>query len=369
MRVLVSDGDVLARQKIISVLESAGDMTCEAVSPEGSDLLARIATDPPDVLLLDMEDAAKNDPDLLWKIHQVQPDLPVVALVSRTKEGAELTIDLLLEGLSEFVTKPENGSNLLFAEGHLKKRLPPILRMAVGHDGVSKPGVPIPNRPYSRGMGAQHGAAAFAIGGCSGAVPTLNHLISGLAPSSAHVLVAQHMPRFFTAALAERLSTVSARPVVEASDKEVLTSDKIWLAPGGYHLGIRVSGYDRLLHVHRGRRESGCRPSIDALFRSVAETFHEGAVGVILSGCATDGLRGCTAIRDHGGRIFVQDPATAEAPELPQAVIDRGLATLVLTPEELIAVMNQPASPSSVFQRPRVRASWINPSIHNHEIT
>jgi len=344
IRVLVSDADVLARHKIISVLEAAGDMVCEAVSPEGVDLLANIAEDPPDVLLLDMEETSKNDPHLLSRIHELRPGLPVVALVSRSKGGAELTIDLLLEGLSEFVTKPENGSNVLFADGHLQKRLPPILRMAAGHHHVR-------SHP-ARGRDGLHAdtsqrsdaATAIAIGGCSGAVPILNDLLAGLAPSPACVLVAQHMPRFFTTALARRLSLVSARPVVEASNNDLLDSDTIWLAPGGHHMGIRVAGYHHLLHVHRGRRESGCRPSIDALFRSVAETFQEGAVGIILSGCAMDGLRGCRAIRDHGGRVLVQDPDTAQVPDLPNAVITGGLATHVLPPDELTALMNREAS-------------------------
>lgn len=369
IRALIADADVLARHKIASILAAESDISCRLASPDGKDLTAILVQDPPDVLLLDLEGLATDGGDLFARIRTLVPTLPIVVLVSRSAKGADLAMDALLDGAAEFITKPENGVNMLFADAHLRKRLTPIIRRVVREEhaaavdaGASRPGTgaAAETRVFRR-------ASAFVVGGCSGAVPTLHSIISGLEPASAYLLIAQHMPRYFTAALADRLSLVSSRPVVEATDGALLTPDRIWLAPGGHHLGIRVSGYDRLLHVHRGRRESGCRPSIDALFRSVAETFREFTAGVVLSGCPEDGLKGCRAIHDAGGKLLVQDPATSPVPDLPEAVISAGLATAVLTPDGIVEAMNQRTSTTRIMRSISDRAARLRNRVNDHD--
>lgn len=370
---LIADADVLARHKIATVLEAESDITCRLASPDGADLLAILTKEPPDVLLLDLEGLPMDATELLSRIRSLAPRLPVVVLVSRTEAGADLAIDALLDGAAEFVTKPENGVNVLFADGHFRKRLVPIIRSVVRRttgstDRTGTVGAARPRTKAAAEAGVLRRPSVFVIGGCSGAIPVLQSIVSGLDAAGGYLLIAQHLPRYFTAALADRLSMVSARPVVEAADGALLTSDRMWLAPGGHHLGIRVSGYDRLLHVHRGRRESGCRPSIDALFRSVAETFRDRATGIILSGCSKDGVRGCRAIHDAGGRILVQDPATARVPDLPEAVISAGLASAVLTPDGLVEAVNR----LTATQNPRSisdRVARIRNTANDHDRT
>lgn len=359
IRALVADADVLARRKIASVLEKTAGISCRLSEPNTRQLSFSLTTNPPDVLLLDLEGARADESELFSRIRALAPALPIVVLVSRTRHGAELAIDALLDGAADFITKPEDDVNVLFADAHFTKRLVPIIRNAAGprSDAI----IDRPDDDQTRQP------SVFAMGGSSGAIPTLHGIISGLDVPAGNVLIVQHMPRFFTAALADRLSIVSARPVVEASDGALLTSDRIWLAPGGRHLAIRLSGYDRRLHVHSGRREWDCRPSIDALFRSAAETFRGRAAGIILSGGSGDGVRGCRAIIDAGGRILVQNPTTAPVPELPESVISAGLASAVLTPDEIIQAMNQRTSTARIMRPISDRAAKMRNTAVDHD--
>jgi two-component system chemotaxis response regulator CheB len=158
------------------------------------------------------------------------------------------------------------------------------------------------------------------IGSSWGGLHALRVVLSGLPPGfQAPVCVAQHRTATDEeAALAGLLDQASALPVRDADDKDALRDGEVLVAPPDYHLLVEPG--EVALSVDAPVRFS--RPSIDVLFESAADAYREHAIGVVLTGSNADGAAGLRRIRDFGGHTIVQDPDTAERPEMPRAALD-----------------------------------------------
>ena len=140
------------------------------------------------------------------------------------------------------------------------------------------------------------------------------------------IVVVQHMPPIFTKHLAGRLNQNSPLSVYEAAAGDVLRPGGVWIAPGDYHLVLGRAAADVKLHTHQEPPENSCRPAVDVLFRSVAGIYGPNALAVVMTGMGQDGLRGCGAIRDAGGRVLIQDEESSVVWGMPGAVAQAGLA-------------------------------------------
>src|SRR3546814_13655177 len=119
------------------------------------------------------------------------------------------------------------------------------------------------------------------------------------------------MPPTFTRLLAERLDGRSPLHVSEATHGEPVRAGGVWIAPGGSHLEVRRSaGGGIVIALTVEPPENSCRPSVDTLLRSTTPTIGAGVLGVILTCIGPDGLRGCEAVVEDGGRPHAQDHAT-----------------------------------------------------------
>ena len=150
------------------------------------------------------------------------------------------------------------------------------------------------------------------------------------------IIVVQHRGTDVESQLAAHLQRRCPLPVSEAEDKEQIQSGHVYLAPPDYHLLVD-SG---TLALSTEARVLFARPSIDVLFESAADSYREGVLGVVLTGASADGARGATRIRARGGRVLAQDPATAESPVMPRAVIAAGAADHVLPLDQIGAFLN-----------------------------
>jgi two-component system chemotaxis response regulator CheB len=143
------------------------------------------------------------------------------------------------------------------------------------------------------------------------------------------------MPPVFTRQLATRLAALSGMDVREAAGGEALTPGSVWIAPGDFHMIVRRDGTNIRLGLHQGPPENSCRPSVDVLFRSVAEVYGGRTLAVVLTGMGQDGLRGCQQLRSEGAQVVAQDEATSVVWGMPGFVARSGLAHAVV-PLDLI---------------------------------
>ena len=170
-----------------------------------------------------------------------------------------------------------------------------------------------------------------AIGASAGGLPALIDVIGGIDRDFPAILIVQHLDPRRKSQIPNLLTRKTGKPVKEAEDSEPLVAGKIYVGPPDEHLLVS-QGRIQLAHSRLVRFS---RPSIDMMFGSVAATYGNRAVGVILSGSNRDGADGIAAIRRAGGVTIAQDPATAEYRVMPQAAIDTGCVDLVVRLEAI----------------------------------
>jgi two-component system, chemotaxis family, protein-glutamate methylesterase/glutaminase len=354
VRVMVVDDSVVVRRMLSEMLSSHRAIESVSTASNGKIALARIPQVNPDAIVLDVEMPEMDGLATLVQIRRRYLKLPVIMFSTLTARGAGATLDALALGANDYVTKPSARSGTVGQLGLVYKDLLDKILAHCNVDPASCDAVeqrermvlpvvaarvlpaktlpPIIMAPPSSGGLVE----AIAIGISTGGPNALAAMIPSFpANLSVPVFVVQHMPRLFTKLLAERLSSKSQIPVQEARHGEIVTPGRVWIAPGDYHMVVKRLGGRIIIHTHQEMPENSCRPAVDPLFRSIAETYGPRALVVVMTGMGQDGLRGCQAIRALGGQIVVQDEATSVVWGMPGFVARAGLAEKVLPLGEL----------------------------------
>jgi two-component system chemotaxis response regulator CheB len=175
----------------------------------------------------------------------------------------------------------------------------------------------------------------IAIGASTGGVEALRTLISGLPADAPAMLVAQHMPAHFTATFAARLNAISSVRVTEAAHGDRLLPGHVYIAPGGFHLRLGRSGANYICEIGEDPPVSGHRPSVNALFFSVAEKAGKSAIGVILTGMGRDGADGLLKMREAGAHTVGEHESTAMIYGMPKAAFQIGATVQELPIQEI----------------------------------
>lgn len=180
---------------------------------------------------------------------------------------------------------------------------------------------------------------AIAIGCSAGGVDALKAVASGLDPRLKQpVLVCCHTGSDTVELLCEVLGRVSALPVVEAVERHTVQPGTFHLAPSGYHLLVEQ---DRHFALSIDARVNYARPSIDVLFCSAAEVWHQQLIGIVLTGGNADGAAGLLRIRELGGTAVIQSPSSAEMPTMPQAALDLAGADYCIDLSDIAPLINR----------------------------
>lgn len=340
IRVLIVDDSLVIRHLIREAL--GGDPAIEIVGAEsnGSAALARIPELRPDVVTLDIEMPIMDGLETLRHIRTRHPKLRTIMFSTMTSRGASVTLEALALGADDYVTKAANAGSLDKSLVSLRSELiPKIKQFFALRPEAAKPPVAVPmvvpaRLPYPPNAKPQ----IVAIGVSTGGPQALSVVIPKLPASfPLPVVIVQHMPPMFTRLLAERLNTDSSLSVKEAEDGMELRPGLVIVARGDYHFRLRRQGATVRGTLDQGPQENSCRPSVDALFRSVAEVYGSTALGVMLTGMGSDGLRGVRALKKEGGTSLVQDEATSVVWGMPGAVVEAGLADRVLPLDQIPA--------------------------------
>jgi two-component system chemotaxis response regulator CheB len=339
-RVLIVDDAVVIRKALSEAIARDPDLEVVGTASNGRLALGKLQTLRPDVILLDIEMPEMNGLETIPEIRKLLPLIPIIIFSALTERGAEATLDALVLGATDYVTKPSNTEMGPTSEGITKELIPKIkslcgisssLRTALAD--ASKPArkdheAEIRTRPLSSQTLPPE---IIAIGVSTGGPDALAKLLPALpAEFPLPIVIAQHMPPIFTTLFAKRLATKCSVPVLECQPGALLEPGCIWIAPGDYHMVVREEGGLIRLHIHQGPRENFCRPSVDVLFRSVAEVFGARSLGVILTGMGKDGLKGCEELYKQNANVIVQDEATSVVWGMPGFVARAGLAEKIL---------------------------------------
>jgi two-component system chemotaxis response regulator CheB len=340
----VVDDSAVVRKHLTELLEAGG---VEVLGSASDPLFAwpKLSTRWPDVIVLDVEMPRMDGITFLRKIMAERPT-PVVMCSTLTAAGAETTMQALAEGAVSFVTKPKLGlrdflsdeTNGLVAavRAAARARVQPMRRSAAPAGGAAplasaKPR-PVGAFTSAAGLGAMAETTdrVVAIGSSTGGVQSIEAVLTALPRTTPGIIIVQHMPEKFTAALAERLNGLCQMEVKEAADGDRVLDGRVLIAPGGKHIQLTRSGARYVVSVKDGPLVNRHKPSVDVMFRSVAQIAGANAAGLILTGMGDDGARGLLAMRQAGARTVAQDEASCVVFGMPKEAIRMGAAGEVM---------------------------------------
>ncbi|HEX4869102.1 MAG TPA: chemotaxis response regulator protein-glutamate methylesterase [Moraxellaceae bacterium] len=349
IRVMIVDDTSAVRRVLTQVLEEETDISVVGTASNGHEALERLPRLAPDILLLDIEMPGMSGLELLRELRAAQSPLPVLLFSSLTERGAMVTIEALLLGARDYVTKPSMLGSAGAARDYIRRQVVTKLRDILGR-GAGAPAraaAPVPAtaparlrapvapalpglRPSLPGEPAQP-VDAVVIAVSTGGPNALSEVIPALPGNlPVPVFIVQHMPTFFTQALARRLDQLSPLAVHECTAASVARPGQVWLAQGGVHMAVARRGDETWVVPDDGEPENFCRPSADVLFRTAVSAFGGRLLGVVMTGMGNDGLAGCREIRAAGGQVIVQDRDSSVVWGMPACVAEAGLAQQVL---------------------------------------
>ena len=187
-----------------------------------------------------------------------------------------------------------------------------------------------------------------ALGISTGGPKALTEMVPQL-PANLPVplLIVQHMPPVFTKSLADDLNNRTQLTVREAIDGQPIRAGEVWIAPGGRQMKVERENAQIVLRITDDPPENSCRPSVDYLFRSVAEVYGGRAVGVIMTGMGSDGSLGCRRLKHCGASIIAQDAATCVVFGMPREPIEKGIADVVAPLGQIAAEITRLVRPGA----------------------
>jgi two-component system chemotaxis response regulator CheB len=354
-RVLVVDDSVVMRRIVRESIESDPEMEVVGVAANGRIALAMVEQYTIDAITLDIEMPEMDGLQTLRELRARGVKTPVIMFSTLTERGALATLDALAAGADDYVAKPANVGSVQDSMSRIRLEVIPKIKALCWKSKGCRP--PASAEPRKKQADTLHSAIAtaptspavahvppiaeqrvdiVAIGTSTGGPNALAEVIPHLPASLlAPVVIVQHMPPTFTRFLAERLTTASSLVVQEGVSGALVERGRAWIAPGDFHMNLRRDDRAIRLGVFQAAPENSCRPSVDVLFRSVAEVFGRNALAVVMTGMGQDGLRGCELIKEANGQVIVQDEASSVVWGMPGYVAKAGLADSILPLTEI----------------------------------
>jgi two-component system chemotaxis response regulator CheB len=359
IRVLVIDDSALVRKLLTELLRTDPRIDVVGSAPDAFVARTRIKTLNPDVLTLDVEMPGMDGVTFLRNLMRLRP-MPVVMVSSLTDRGAEVTLDALSLGAVDYLSKPKLDVAIRLGEYRdeliekvitaARARIRPIASADISGRWKQSYSASV-IVPRLVPMTFQSRDRLIAVGASTGGTEAIREVLMGFPPDGPGVVIAQHIPRVFSKPFAERLNRVCPVAVCEAEDGQDILPGHAYIAPGDLHLMVVRSGGRWQCRLDDGPAVNRHRPSVDVLFRSVAQQAGAHAIGVLLTGMGRDGALGLKEIREAGGATLVQDEATSVVWGMPGEAVQLGAAEDVLPLSRIAGRVLERAAETDVTRR------------------
>jgi len=348
IKVLVVDDTIVYRKAVSDVLSELPGVEVVGVAHNGKIALSKVRTLKPDLLTLDIEMPEMNGIEVLEQLQKHAPETSAIMVSTLTSEGGDMTMKALELGAYDFLLKPAT-TNIADSKKELRTLLTPLIkafqtgRTTVGSMGRRPKVSPVPKPGMQKGTSRPAAATRLtavrrgkseiiAIGISTGGPNALSRMMPMLpADIGVPIVLVQHMPPVFTKSLASSLDAKCAITVKEAEDGEPIHPNVAYIAPGGKQMKLVAStdGLNRLIKITNDPPENSCRPSVDYLFRSVADYYVGRTTAVIMTGMGSDGTKGLDVLKKKSAIIIGQDKASCVVYGMPKTPAEKGLIDVV----------------------------------------
>ncbi len=371
VRVMVVDDSAVVRGLITRMLEEDPGFSVVASVGNGQMALSALERHAVEVVVLDIEMPVMDGLTALPLLLKADPDLQIIMASTLTLKNADISLRALEAGAADYIPKPTTSREIIGPTEFKHELLEKVRALAAARRRTARrgrlPGAPVPTSSPPAQASVPAGAAlrpapaparpsllhptgplslrqpsteipdVIAIGSSTGGPQALFSVLGAIKAGSLRqpILITQHMPPTFTTILAEHISRVSGWEAAESKDAEVIRSNRIYIAPGDFHMVVETRGVDKVLRLNKNPPENFCRPSVDPMLRSVAAAWGRRVLTVILTGMGSDGLKGGQAVIAAGGTLIAQDEATSVVWGMPGAVATAGICSAVLPLTEI----------------------------------
>jgi len=342
VRVLIVDDSALVRRILSEVL--GADPAIEVVGTASDAYVARekIKQLNPDVLTLDVEMPKMDGVTFLRNLMRLRP-MPVVMVSSLTEHGAEVTLDALAVGAVDYLPKPkiDVAATLTDYAEELRAKIRSAAAARVRpYTGAVTPGgaggvaprlgvdAVLAKAPARRQLRTTD--RIIAIGASTGGTEAIKEVLVQLPADTPGIVITQHIPKAFSTPFARRMDSCCQMTVYEAQNGQMILPGHVYIAPGDQHLLIERDGARYVCRLDDGPPVNRHKPSVDVLFRSVAQQVGRNAIGVILTGMGKDGAVALKEMREAGSPTIAQDEATSVVWGMPGEAVALGAAAEVL---------------------------------------
>ena len=333
IKVLIVDDSALVRRMLTEMLSSDASITVLGAAHDAYDAREKIKALNPDVLTLDVEMPRMDGVTFLRNLMRLRP-MPVIMVSSLTDKGAEVTLDALSIGAVDYLPKPKIDLAATLADykeeliakvkaaASARLRAPTTTTASASADAILAKRDPLRQLRTTERI--------IAIGASTGGTEAIKEVLIRLPPDTPGIVITQHIPKLFSGAFARRMDACCQVSVCEAEDGQQILRGHAYVAPGDMHLLLVRDGARYVCRLDEGPPVNRHKPSVDVLFRSVAQQAGRNAIGVILTGMGKDGALGLKEMRDAGARTLAQDEATSIVWGMPGEAVAVGGAADVL---------------------------------------
>jgi two-component system chemotaxis response regulator CheB len=320
----------------LHVISTASDPICAA---------SKLTKITPDIITLDLEMPRMNGLTFLKRL-LLTHKIPVVVISSLTEKGGEMTLKAFEYGAIDVISKPKIATKEFFEESRIlicdavkaaAQAKPGKIAGADVHPGI-EPRLSVNhiielNRKRSASISTTD--KIIAIGASTGGTTAIEVFLKAMPPDCPGIVVVQHMPEFFTRSFAERLDKICSISVNEGTHGESVTPGKAIIAPGNQHMMVKRIGAKYSVEIFDGNLVNRHRPSVDVLFRSVANSAGSNAAGILMTGMGDDGARGLLDMKNTGALTIAQNEESCIVFGMPKVAISLGAALEILPLHEM----------------------------------
>lgn len=355
VRVLVVDDSALMRKLLSQILARDSEIEVVGTAMDGAFGLKKLEELKPDVITLDLEMPRMDGMEMLRQITR-RSHVPVIIVSALSTEGAMATFKALSFGAFDFVAKPRDAASAHMEE--IAEDLILKIKTAAKSKARKVHTLTLPERhkadkPATRTR--REATKIIAIGVSTGGPNALQYLLAKLPGDFAgSIVIVQHMPEGFTNMFANRLDESCAIDVKEAQSGDLLVAGRALICPGNRHIKVRRMALGSTVVLSDEPRVNGHRPSVDVLFRSLANEFGSRAVGVIMTGMGEDGAAGLGLVKNAGGLTIAQSEESCVVFGMPKAAIERGFAMRVVALDALASALASHCNPERIARAVQV---------------